>query len=928
MNILKRDDSSSDIQLPIDPNTNLPSNPYQLSFNASNWNVAQTVTLTAPLETTINNGTAYFYVYAPNNPEYGYHTVTANEIGVGQFLDDSQVAAASVVGVGELVISGDIQAQGTQHTMTVTEGSFDYFTVALAQRVTSPITISIVKQLGGDADLIDPLAGLTDPVGQSYEQFQLGPNDWDNTTNQAIPHTVFILANNDADAINGTAVFYVIAPGYINQAIAVSELDTSAPPTLLFNNLPPTGPVIVTMAINSTGILNVSLPFQPPSNVTLTVTREAGGDAGLQLVDTDPITPGIQNTLSFTTTNWNTPQTITFSDTEANPNGINGAAVFYLDVPGYTRQKIFVVENDGDPADFNIGYTPTTARIVVVPEGGTNTFTVVLNANPAADTSVNVAARPGSDQDLTAQPATLQFTHSDSTATPPVIGNWNTPQTVTVTAAADTDTADGIAYFDVSANGLTTYTVTVIEDDNTPINLLVSSNTVFVPEGSTNTFSVQLSAKPLANVIVTIGNQATTDGGDPNLTSNPNALIFTTDNWNTPQTVTIRAAEDADNTDGTRFFYVQSSGMTTQVVTAMELDNDVLVPSYSYSSPPPVVSLKDISVLEGDTTGHIFYVRLPSQPTYAVTVNIDKQVGGDAAISADKSSLTFTTSNWSTWQQVKVTSTNDANTTNGIANFYISAIGYTIQTVEVTQIDKNASPIVITGSTVWVPEGGYYIMPVKLAYQPISPVTVTVNRESGGDTNLTAYFSNATDPSAFPSSFTFASTFNGTYPVNQWDIPQMLVIYDAAGDTNGTATFDLVATTPTSEGSTTPVTTFPTTRITANEINYGSTITTSTDAVQVLEGSTSTFSVTLALNKNNLYDTNGDGFIDANDIYTVTIARQAGGDPNIRAIPTTLTFTGANYNTPQYVKILNDSEAQTAYTTDGSINSSSPPPVS
>ncbi len=845
VDILKRADSSSDIT----------SSASTLYFDSFNWNLPRTVTLNAPLEATVNNGTAYFYVYAPYNPEYAFQTVTANEIGVGQF-----------------VVS--------QSFGSIIEGTAGTVTVALTGQPTSTVTVSIIKQAGGDPDLT-----LAFPASGTLT---FNPGNWNS------PQTIYISAANDPDAVDGTAVFYLDAPGYISQPIAVAELDTTAPPNLVINLVNPsppplttllTDPAVVPVAENGNTSITVALPVRPPSDVTLTITKEAGGDPGLTVT-----TPASQ-TLSFTPANYNVGQTITFHDAP-DADAINGVAVFYLDVPGYARQKIFVSELDTTKsADITVGYPPASNRIVVVPEGGTNTFTVVLTTTPAvgADVTVTLTAQAISDADLTVAPATLTFTNAN-----------NTPQTVTVTAAVDADTADGIAYFDLTAPGLITQTVTLIENDNTPMDLVITPRNLFVPEGGTNTFTVALSNAPTANVTVTIGKQI---NGDPDLT-NPNAnlvtglqtLTFTPANWNTPQTVTINAAEDADNTDGTSLFYVSSVGITTQVVTAMELDNDVPDVKISNSN-TSFVPIQDISVLEGDAVGHTFYVSLPSSPTYDLTVNIDKQPGGDAAISTNKTTLTFTADvwnashtvilthgNWNTPQAVKITSANDANAINGTADFYISAIGYTVQAIAVTQIDVNASPVVILSDTASVPEGGFKLFPIKLAYKPISDVTVAIAPEPGGDADL----------SATPATFTFTSS--------NWYIPQTLIFCDAEDpDTvNGTAIFDITATTPTSEGTTTPVTTFPILTVTANEVdNDSNTLIVSTDLVQILEGTTGTFTITLPNQP-------------TSDV-TVTIARQAGGDPNLRAIPTTLTFSSDPnapnaWNKPQAVKILSSSD--------------------
>ncbi len=57
--------------------------------------------------------------------------------------------------------------------------------------------------------------------------------------------------------------------------------------------------------------------------------------------------------------------------------------------------------------------------------------------------------------------------------------------------------------------------------------------------------------------------------GDTDLTvSGGETLTFTSANWNTPQTVTLSAAEDADTVNGTAIFSVASSGLTTVNVNA------------------------------------------------------------------------------------------------------------------------------------------------------------------------------------------------------------------------------------------------------------------------------------------------------------------------------------------------------------------------
>nr|WP_236667102.1 glycoside hydrolase family 6 protein [Nonomuraea sp. K271] len=152
--------------------------------------------------------------------------------------------------------------------------------------------------------------------------------------------------------------------------------------------------------------------------------------------------------------------------------------------------------------------------------------------------------------------------------------NWNTPQTVTLAAAQDSDTQAGTASFSVTGTGVagTTVTATEVDDDaTTEQSIIVSPTSVTVPEGSTGTYTVRLAQQPASSVTVT----SAAGSGDADLTvGSGGSLTFTTSNWNTPQTVTLAAAQDSDTANGTRAFTVASAGLTSRTVTATEADDD------------------------------------------------------------------------------------------------------------------------------------------------------------------------------------------------------------------------------------------------------------------------------------------------------------------------------------------------------------------
>ncbi|MEQ4715701.1 glycoside hydrolase family 6 protein [Nonomuraea sp. B19D2] len=206
----------------------------------------------------------------------------------------------------------------------------------------------------------------------------------------------------------------------------------------------------------------------------------------------------------------------------------------------------------------------TSASSVAVNEGGTATFTARLSSAPSANVTVTTTRTSG-DTDLSVSSGgSLTFTPS----------NWNTAQTVTLAAAQDSDTTAGTAAFNVGGTGVTPATVNATEVDDDAVveqSLVVTPASVTVPEGATAGYTVRLATAPTSNVTVT----STAGSGDTNITvTNGASLVFTPANWNTPQTVTLSAAEDSDSAGGSRTITISAPGLTSRTVTATEADND------------------------------------------------------------------------------------------------------------------------------------------------------------------------------------------------------------------------------------------------------------------------------------------------------------------------------------------------------------------
>jgi hypothetical protein len=123
-----------------------------------------------------------------------------------------------------------------------------------------------------------------------------------------------------------------------------------------------------------------------------------------------------------------------------------------------------------------------------------------------------------------------------------------------------------------------------------PQSLVVTPTSLSVPEGTTTIYAVHLATAPTANVTVT----STAGTGDADLTVTAGAsLTFTPANFAANQNVSVTAAEDADQTNGTRPITVASTGLTSVTVTATEVDNDAPANAYVTEFTTQYNKLKD-----------------------------------------------------------------------------------------------------------------------------------------------------------------------------------------------------------------------------------------------------------------------------------------------------------------------------------------------
>jgi hypothetical protein len=395
-------------------------------------------------------------------------------------------------------------------SVNVAEGGQSAFTVKLAQQPAAEVVVTIARQ-SGDTDLSANATMLT-----------FAPANWDT------PQAVAVLAAQDADTANGSAVFSVAASGLTTQSVTATEQDDDAPAAPIVRR--PTADsygrdgTYATQNFGSSGELQLKKGAAGSNREAFLkfnlADLSAIGSAKLRIygrIDSSTDQPVVSvyasgNTgWAENTVNWNTRPLAgaePLAQVTLSP-GMTAARYYEFDVTDFLRQEqqgerlnvtlVLKVETAttpylifaSDEAAANrpeLVVTPadpagTPQAIVVsrdffpVNEGASETFTVKLAKAPTADVVVTVARQAGGDEDLSAAPAELTFTPA----------NWDQPQTVTVNAADDADTTSGAAVFTLTATGLPTKTINVTEiDDDVPAGPVEirSSDDAYVRDGT------------------------------------------------------------------------------------------------------------------------------------------------------------------------------------------------------------------------------------------------------------------------------------------------------------------------------------------------------------------------------------------------------------------------------------------------------------
>ena len=869
--------------------------PASVTFNTTNWNTPQVITLTANNDSVVNS---FLAGSAPLNTRVAAirHTVTSGDAGYSGLQVSDFNCAVTDNDAGRRFIPTKATTTGVA---VVTEGSTtDTYTVAFAGGTapTANVTVtfnynsSVLDITSTDATLLKPSPGVATLT-------------FTNSTYTGAK-TVTISAVDDAtfEGIQFTQITHSTASTDATyNALPCAPLDVRVND----NDSAVNNGISITQTWGNTKVVEggltdtyfVVLDKAPTGNVVLTWSGNNGDVAGIA-------------NLTFTPTNWWVPQTVTITGTDdLSVESTHTSTIRYVASGGgysnVTTLDATVGDNDIN-SSAGIQLVQSSGTTAVTEGGATDTFTVKLTGAPNNDVVIAMTATPAGQ--LSLSNSTLTFNSA----------NWDTAQTVTVTATDDAVTEGahtaGLAFAVTSTDSryntfvVSDVSVAVTDNDNgSRIVIAETSGSTLVTEGSgTDTLNVSLSgpAAPAANVVVTLASAGQT-------ALSPATLTFTPANWNTAQTVTVTANNDATAEANVTDVITASTNASqpagflslSSTVVATVLDNDDI------NSGAGVVQIIQTNgatrVHEGGMTDTI-EVALRRAPSANVTLTPTFSVANQVTLSSG--TLTFTPNNWFVPQTVTITPVEDATLENAhstVLTYTASATGgYVVQdfsTVTVAVGDNEAAQpsVNVTPTSGSVTEGGAtFTYNITLGAAPLSGATVRVTPA--------AWLLNAANGTAqvtfSPTSVDFTSATSGG---TAWNRTATITV-TAADSTAAEAALDLIIVNSTSIIAGTDaryngmVAADVAVTVNDNDTSGRIVITQTANSTLVMEDA-GTDTVDIALT----------GPVPAADV-TVNLGRastQFRYRVNGALVDTTaLTFTPANYTTPQTVTIISTAD--------------------
>ena len=549
-----------------------------------------TLTLSSPSNTTISDSTATLTITDNDKPSLAVADVTVNESATSVNMTVTQTGLSDSAVSVNYATADDTATAGSDYTaksgtLTWTAGQTGGKTVTIA--------------LTGDS------------IDEDDETFNLNLSSVSSSATISDSQGTTTITDNDTSP----TVSLSISGSTVTEGSALTLTATSS--AVSGRN--------ITVNLSHSGTASSS-DINEPSSITITAGNTTG-TATLTAVDDDLDESNETKAISISTV---------VNGTE------NGTQQVSLTVVDNDTHGITISES-GDSTHVNEGV-------------GQDSFSVVADSEPTDDIVITLSL---ANDEVSLGSTELTFTSE----------NWDTPQTVTVTAVDDAFSEESphaevisfsIASDDSQYNAVTLDDIDVnVYDDDSPGMILVESanNTTVSESGTTDTFTVVLNTAPTSGTV----DVSFSILDDTQISITPTTLQFDSENFDTPQTITVSADDDRVKEGTHNTFILPSVSATDEDYDDFNLPNVNVFISDDDTAWVDWVEVDDeVDLTEGGDTKDYTFV-LSSEPSNAVTVVITT----DSEVTASPSILSFNPDSeheraWNIPQTVTFTAVDDS----------------------------------------------------------------------------------------------------------------------------------------------------------------------------------------------------------------------------------------------------------------------------
>ncbi|MFA8450501.1 MAG: gliding motility-associated C-terminal domain-containing protein [Bacteroidales bacterium] len=556
------------------------------SFDSSNWNIPQTVTIKAKDDDLVD-GDKKFIIYFPVVPTFDidFNNCTRPEIE-GINIDNDKAGL-------EFALHTNLKTSEDKGNAN--------FKIKLSAKPTKNVIVTIAS------------TDETEGIIEGSKTLTFTPYSWKN-------YKPILLKGVDDALVDGNQnyqiTFKVKSDSDIFDDIAVTPIDVI---NLDDDNA----------ELKFTNHSNLETSEEGPGSDSFDIclTAKPTADVNIQINHSDPTEGTLDKTsIDFTTENWNNPQTITI--TGVDDFDVDGKKISTINFTSSSTQAEFdkitipsisVANKDNDFAGINVLATKPY-KLTTSEEGTSDELQLQLGSKPSQTVTINVSSPLAGEGSINKN--TFIFDPS----------NWNITQTLIVTGLNDDfidydknyDLTLSCSSTDLDYNKADNVIIKVTNEDNNFAGVKFTTPTSLETkeEGETiATLGIALGAQPAKKVMIVVANVIPAEEGQiltPSITIEPS-------DWNVPHIFQVKGVDDdlvdGDQTYKIRFITDSKDGaysglMWPQIdeITVKNIDNNHAGLNFFDD--------KNLRTKEEGETTTNYYLNLGSKPTNNVNIQL------------------------------------------------------------------------------------------------------------------------------------------------------------------------------------------------------------------------------------------------------------------------------------------------------------------